>query len=408
MIVMSKSIAFLLGAGCEGFGQLGLPSGKTFKRDTIIANRVADLIYSINEKKNPVIKNGTFLSYNSHGILAQTAIELELDTFGFSETEKAIVEKYISLELEAIAVPESEQKQIKSDFKQLYRDCFYNKIKELSIPVEDLEPWVQFLLDNACFYSFVDSLFNHLRKPDTNAKSVNRVVKMYFAAYKSILQGLIDEKEYSSIVQSARTTIEARLLLEKLVEDAQQRIANACRGDQNLYYNQIARFAQKKQQYTVRLTTTNYTRFAEILTGITGESLACVHGSLALFEDVKTKCVGKISEFDGNDFIFPFIFIQSGVKPIVNHYQIHEFEKASNMIINSDELFVLGYGINTDDEHISNLIKERIRSGKIVRYFLYGPDNTLEKQDRVKKALCCTEGIEFDDAANFEKALMAL
>ena len=92
---MSKSIAFLLGAGCEGFGQLGLPSGKTFKRDTIIANRVADLIYSINEKKNPVIKNGTFLSYNSHGILAQTAIELELDTFGFSETEKAIVEKYI-------------------------------------------------------------------------------------------------------------------------------------------------------------------------------------------------------------------------------------------------------------------------------------------------------------------------
>ena len=294
---MSKSIAFLLGAGCEGFGQLGLPSGKTFKRDTIIANRVADLIYSINEKKNPVIKNGTFLSYNSHGILAQTAIELELDTFGFSETEKAIVEKYISLELEAIAVPESEQKQIKSDFKQLYRDCFYNKIKELSIPVEDLEPWVQFLLDNACFYSFVDSLFNHLRKPDTNAKSVNRVVKMYFAAYKSILQGLIDEKEYSSIVQSARTTIEARLLLEKLVEDAQQRIANACRGDQNLYYNQIARFAQKKQQYTVRLTTTNYTRFAEILTGITGESLACVHGSLALFEDVKTKRVGKISEF---------------------------------------------------------------------------------------------------------------
>ena len=56
--------------------------------------------------------------------------------------------------------------------------------------------------------------------------------------------------------------------------------------------------------------------------------------------------IGKISEFDGNDFIFPFIFIQSGVKPIVNHYQIHEFEKASNMIINSDELFVLGYGIN--------------------------------------------------------------
>jgi hypothetical protein len=43
-----------------------------------------------------------------------------------------------------------------------------------------------------------------------------------------------------------------------------------------------------------------------------------------------------------------------------------------------------------------------------VRYFLYGPDNTLEKQDRVKKALCCMEGIEFDDAANFEKALMAL
>jgi hypothetical protein len=92
----------------------------------------------------------------------------------------------------------------------------------------------------------------------------------------------------------------------------------------------------------------------------------------------------------------------------VNHYQIHEFEKASNMILNSDVLFILGYGINSDDEHISNLIKERLRSGKTVRCFLHGDDNTPERQERVKKALCCTEGVEFDNTANFEKALTDL
>lgn len=80
-----------------------------------------------------------------------------------------------------------------------------------------------------------------------------------------------------------------------------------------------------------------------------------------LFESLKSKRISKLTDFSADDFVFPYILIQSGIKPIVNGYQIHEFEKAVRMIDESEELFILGYGVNSDDEHITNLLRTRLQ-----------------------------------------------
>ena len=59
--MVNKKIAFLVGAGCEGAGQLELPSGKTFKKDTLLAEGVRNLIYQINKENGPIIKNGPII-----------------------------------------------------------------------------------------------------------------------------------------------------------------------------------------------------------------------------------------------------------------------------------------------------------------------------------------------------------
>ena len=110
---MSKSVAFLLGAGCEGEGQLNLPSGKFFKRDTIVARNVSGLINAINSATNPKIKNGPVITAHGTSILYQTLCENGCDLFSFSDEEKASVRAYLELKSSKLSYTEEEKKTIR-------------------------------------------------------------------------------------------------------------------------------------------------------------------------------------------------------------------------------------------------------------------------------------------------------
>ena len=403
---MKKQITFLLGAGCEGRGQLGLPSGNSFKRDTIVAKDVTELIYAINKKNVPEIKNGTIIAHNSSSVLYQTICEYGMNRFVFSDADKHTIESYINLDDENNNFDKNEKDVIRKAFSKIYREQFYDAIKKTDTATDELSDNVKFFLDHACFYSFIDSLFNCLRKPEKYRKEVNRIIKLYFAAYLSVIKKLFDASEltaYNELIKSDFSIHRKRCELANLVQTAQKRISTEKQGVNDLYYNMIKEYAHTHDDTESGIVTTNYTDFSETVTGTEKERIAFVHGKLNLFENTKSKAVAEIESFSDDDFIFPFIFVQSGVKPIVNRSQIHEFEKASQMIMNVDEVLVLGYGINSDDEHISNLLRERVRIGKRLTCFLH--ENTPENRSAVENELQCTERIMFEDSANFMNVL---
>ena len=107
---------------------------------------------------------------------------------------------------------------------------------------------------------------------------------------------------------------------------------------------------------------------------------AYLHGKLKWFEEIFTKRVDELQNFFEKDLIMPFIFIQSGIKPIVSPMQLREYSKALDAIDNSDYLIILGYGINSDDEHISNIIRERILVKKKVICFIYECGSDYEEK----------------------------
>ena len=150
------------------------------------------------------------------------------------------------------------------------------------------------------------------------------------------------------------------------------------RFNSNLYYSVIEKIHEKND---VTIVTTNYTKFAEKMTDC---KTAYLHGRLDLFEDVKTKQVAELSELDDSKEVLPFIFIPSGVKPVVSLYQIKQYALALKAFEKSDVLCILGYSINTDDEHIKNFIAERMNNGKKVVLFKYCGNLDLDF-DLIKK-----------------------
>ena len=153
--------------------------------------------------------------------------------------------------------------------------------------------------------------------------------------------------------------------------------------------------------------TTNYTGFAESIIGLPVEKVAYIHGRLNLFEDVKTKKVANISSFSDDEVIFPHIFIQSGIKPVVSSNQITELYKATEAILHSDNLIIIGYGVNSDDEHISNLLRERLQNGKI-SCFLYGTGPMDDQKERIRQELFDGTNIDFYNTTSFSSYISSL
>lgn len=392
---MKRKIAFLMGAGCEGIDQLGLPSGADFKKKTIMAKDVVKLIYSINQTTDPKIKEGSIITYNSTSILYQTLVEYGIEALAKSNEEKSVFNNYLEIDKY-----DEKKSKIREQFKKIYKEQFYDVISQ-EVPEKEMSEQVLFLLNNACFYSNIDSMFNYLRKPEKYKREINRVIKLYFAAYQSIIYGLFEDNEqdeFNKLIKSNKAIIEKRKKISQIIQEVQEKKINEKYNADDVYYN-VVRKLSKRENIDVSVITTNYTLFAEKLTGLDKSKISYLHGKLDLFEDAHTKRVAVLSDFDESDIIFPFIFIQSGVKPIINSLQIFEFAKAASQILNAEELHIIGYGINSDDEHISNLLRERLFSGKKIIIYLHN-NNAVNKNNILKK-LGCAELLVFKNSEDF-------
>ena len=123
-------IIFLCKAGCEGNGQLGLPSGEKFKKETIAAKGAKDLAYYLNKQQSgdDKFRDGCLIAHNSTSILYQTIIEHENDykkLFDFNKDEQKCLEEYIEIKRNE----RKREKRVLEGFQDIYKKYFYDKIK---------------------------------------------------------------------------------------------------------------------------------------------------------------------------------------------------------------------------------------------------------------------------------------
>ena len=153
------------------------------------------------------------------------------------------------------------------------------------------------------------------------------------------------------------------------------------------FYNDI--------NYTVcGIITTNYTPLVH-MTGIEDKDIAFINGELKYFEYPHELIVEDITQMSvlRYEFSFPFLMVQSAVKPIVAPQQVIEMKKAYDILDKTDYLVMIGYGINADDNHINSFIVDFIRKKENFKliYCVYDPEsneeNVKDYEAEIKKKL---------------------
>ncbi len=381
---MNKKVTFLFGAGAES--NFGLPSGAEFKRDTIVAKDVKEFSQNFNTHKNfsnYKFDNGTILKYNSSSVLYQTVKECSIDSFNFSDEDKRILQKYDDYKSGRKYANRSDdnKKTISEEFQKLYKRKIYDKIKN---PLAKNDNYTDYFLENAKFFSFIDSYFNYLRFPKEYPKQVAKVIKLYFSAYKSIIDKM-SEKLYFS--PKSDNIIEFRVQFTKWLINAQKLMRESIPEEQ-CYYKQIEEILSDNT-ITANIVTCNYTTLAEEIIKHNNE-IFYLHGKMDLFENVITKEIKPLTDFAEDDFVMPYILIQSGVKPIISPEQLKAFSGAIKAFEESNTIVILGYGVNSDDEHITSMLRPHVKEKKIV-YFIYQKNEEFDKE---KKRICSIFGID--------------
>ena len=420
-------VTVLFGAGAEGGGQFDLPSGKSFKRDIVLAQNVAPLANAFlrSAKSKIIINNGTTISHSSSSILYQTIVETQkiepsaMDKLFPNDTDKCIAQRYVQSKQGMFS--ESDKRKLNEAFAKLYREKFYGEIKKDS----ELSDAAEYFLEHAGIYAYLDSLFNYLRKPAEYQKQCARVIKVYYAALVSILSSMAKalESEASSYVELYHKLLNGdenidspNKCLSKIIDGFENAfISRAEKLDENqkerLYYYQIKRIAASKKN-ELSCITTNYTTIGERIIGRTNCQFAYLHGKLSLFEELETKAIADVNDIALTNTVFPYLLVQSGVKPIISAYQIQEFYNACKMISEADILLIIGYGINPDDEHITNLLRKRLRDGKAIKIFAYSnnkcDDDWSVNIRNISDQLGNSELIEFYHTSEFNGCIDTL
>ena len=230
---------------------------------------------------------------------------------------------------------------------------------------------------HASYMGLLDERFHTLIAPRAlGPDKFWSVIECYTRAYLMIVENILkdnkmDQKQLLEILIAPKTTM--------------QKIREVC---MNLYrkeesYYSIIRDALNRTEISV--VSSNYTPVCHEVTGIHNDRIAYLHGRMGLFESPYTMQVYDVEtdELPNDELIFPYIFIQSGIKPIVERRQIEEYAKMLCLFDESDEIIIVGYRMNGDDNHINSILHSYLTSGKKITYLDY--DKGTSEEDILKR-----------------------
>ncbi|ALC91580.1 hypothetical protein AM500_18655 [Bacillus sp. FJAT-18017] len=132
--------------------------------------------------------------------------------------------------------------------------------------------------------------------------------------------------------------------------------------------------------------TTNYNNFVQrVIAGTEIEEIPVYHlnGSVKEFYDPYKNAIltePSVEERQGR-ILVPFIFTQSGVKPLTSVDMSRKYVELYDHFVQSDGVCVIGYGFNGDDGHINGMFRSLVeKENKRLFIFHYKSDNRTEQQ----------------------------
>ena len=154
-------------------------------------------------------------------------------------------------------------------------------------------------------------------------------------------------------------------------------------------YTEINKRIRSEKYECSGIITTNYYNLCEQVSK--DVKAIYLNGMLSQFEFPENIDVVSIKRehtdkrFEGHSLFFPFIFGQSLVKPIVHSKQVNEYSKFKKYLDRSDILVVIGYNMNSDDNHINSYLREYVMTPKKSIIVLGSTDEkTITKQTQNK------------------------
>lgn len=348
-----KKTTILFGAGADR--QFDISGGKNFARNVLGINTT-----NLNDAIKKFYNKGNFSSHNSWYPKYQEKAWKDKDLL------EAAIKKYI--------LDEKTKINTRKDYtEQIIR-------KRTNMTEKEKE---RVLDQHTSYMGILDERFHTLIAPQAlGPYKFWSVVQCYTRAYLSIVGEILYEKaiedistdEYYHILEHPKETIE--------------RINNACLSPR--FFDPESYYSILKTHKNICVVTTNYTPCCEKISEVHPEQIAYVHGKLGLFEspfewqiyDAKNDLLPK------DELLFPYLFVQSGIKPIVDRTQIQEYHKMLNFFDSSERIVIVGYRINADDNHINGMLRSAIITGKKKVIYLDYDKNSSE--DIIRKRLRLT------------------
>ena len=131
--------------------------------------------------------------------------------------------------------------------------------------------------------------------------------------------------------------------------------------------------------------TSNYTNLINVLST---EDIFFLNGSLSEFYDpYRNEIVGP----DHNSLKVPFLFTQSGTKPMTSIRMSRRYIDFFDKCRNADRIIVLGYGFNSDDGHINTLLRSLVdEHEKTIDVIDYNCNNCTSRKREIAANIRCS------------------
>ncbi len=337
----------LFGAGAEQ--GLGISGGSAFAKTVlgIDAEPMNDAVreYYTNRKKSPGLKNSSWYP----------------DYHKYTWDNKKLLEAAVKKKLLEDALRYSTKEKFDAEVADMITNMSAEEREEV------LEKYTSYM-------GLVDEQFHTLISPRPLGRDKFwSVVACYTRAYLLLAGEMLFPERKGDVLLSKAQYMD---ILED-PKDAIQKMHDfaTAQRDVQSYYSILRDSAIPN----IKVITSNYTPACKNIADLSDDNIAYVHGRFGLFELPYEFRVFDVEEESlSADVYFPYIFIQSGVKPIVEERQIDEFAKMLKFLREADKLIVVGYRINSDDNHINGILRSFLLSEKEIVFLDYDSGSTKE------------------------------
>lgn len=383
-------IGFFFGAGAEiGFN---LPSGGKYTKETMLTRR-AKLYDALNEFYRERCSAEYAKKYEKQFLFRKDSItfrKMVYDATGrlyadkitgneLSNSEKSLLEKYYS----------GNDETSENLFAKAVSEAYDKIITDPGFDDSNDSAEFSRLINYFTYYGVVEKDFSTIINPnDAGLIKFWRLINYFWSAYFSILLPLIRNSEYSEELKKngyKYVLNNLKVLTEYIYSDD---FCNQCLS--HSYYDIF------KNEFSVYCAlTTNYTPFVRKLQicNDNDDRYAFLAGELSLFEVPNELQIVDIRNYElsKSDFIFPFLFTQAPIKPIIEPRSIREYAKALTLLNEIDCLIIVGYSLGSSDNHINALLRDFVmKPSKTIVFCDYSIDNDFNKKEieaRIKHSL---------------------